>query len=30
MNPNSIKKSDKEKDEFILADQHSDGVHFLN
>ncbi|MDT0648434.1 hypothetical protein RM545_17235 [Zunongwangia sp. F260] len=28
MNPNSNKKKDEERDEVILNDQHSDGVHF--
>lgn len=28
MNPNSLKKSDQEKDEFILADMHQNGVYF--
>ncbi|MDT0677713.1 hypothetical protein [Autumnicola musiva] len=28
MNPNSNKKKDEDRDEVILNDQHSDGVHF--
>ncbi|WP_373058620.1 hypothetical protein [Zunongwangia sp. H14] len=28
MNPNSNKKKDENRDEVILNDQHSDGVHF--
>ncbi|SDZ87558.1 hypothetical protein [Psychroflexus halocasei] len=29
MNPNSLRKNDKDKDEFLLADMHQgDGVYF--
>ncbi len=28
MNPNSLQKDDKDKDENLLSDMHGDGVHF--